>query len=79
MGTTTIRVDKETHARLLELSRASGASLVETVREAAEALRRSRFAHQVSGELEELRRDSEAWDSYLADADTTSVSDGIGR
>ena len=79
MGTTTIRVDKETHAHLLELSRASGASLGDTVREAAEALRRSRFADEVSGQLEELRQDPAAWDSYLAEADTTSVNDGIGR
>jgi hypothetical protein len=61
------------------MSRASGASLVETVRDAAEALRRSRFADQVTSELEELRRDPEAWESYLADADTTSVNDGVGR
>lgn len=79
MGTTTIRVDRDTHARLLELSRASGASLVDTVREAAEALRRNRFADEVSGQLEELRQDPAAWDSYLAEADTTSVNDGIRR
>ena len=79
MGSTTIRVDKDTHARLLELSRASGASLVDTVREAAEALRRIRFADQVSGELEELRRHPEAWNSYLAEADMTSVNDGVGK
>ncbi len=79
MGTTTIRVDTETHARLLALSKATGASLIETVRDAAEALRRQRFAHQVAAELAELRQDPHAWHAYLADADETSVSDGIGR
>jgi predicted DNA-binding protein len=78
MGTTTIRVDTDTHARLLALSHATGASLIETVRDAAEALRRQRFATQVATELAELREDPRAWKAYLADADDTSVSDGVG-
>ncbi len=79
MGTTTIRVDTDTHARLLALSKATGASLIETVRDAAEALRRQRFARQVAAELAELRQDTQAWQGYLAEAGETSVSDGIGR
>jgi hypothetical protein len=78
MTTTTIRVDAETHARLVALSRATGTTLIETVRDATEALRRQRFAHQVVAELAELRNDPEAWRAYLDDADTTSVIDGIG-
>ncbi len=78
MATTTIRVDTETHARLVELSNASGATLVDTVRDAAEALRRQRFARQVAVELAGLRQDSEAWTAYLADAESTSVTDGLG-
>ena len=78
MGTTTIRVDADTHARLLELSRATGTSLIETVRDATEALRRQRFAHQVAAELAELRNAPEAWKAYLAEADSTSVTDGVG-
>ena len=78
MGTTTIRVDTDTHARLLALSRATGASLIETVRDAAEALRRQRFAHQAAAELAELREDPAAWHAYLAEAGDTSVNDGIG-
>lgn len=76
MSTTTIRVDTDTHARLLELSRETGTSLIETVRDAADALRRQRFAHQVAGELDELRKDTEAWKAYIAEAESTSVSDG---
>lgn len=79
MGTTTIRVDSETHARLLELSRATGNSLIETVGAAVEALRRQRFASQVAWELDALRRDTDAWQEYLAEAEATSVDDGIGR
>ena len=62
MATTTIRVDTDTHARLVEMSKASGASLIDTVRDAAEALRRLRFAQQVTDELAELREDPEAWE-----------------
>jgi transposase len=78
MATTTIRVDTDTHARLLALSTASGESLMDTVRDAAEALRRQRYAEQVAGELAELEKNPEAWAEYLAEAET-SVSDGIGR
>jgi hypothetical protein len=77
MATTTIRVDTTTHAQLVELSRATGESLIDTVRDATEALRRQRFAQQVSTELSELREDPAAWASYLADATATSVADGV--
>ncbi len=77
MSTTTIRVDSNTHARLLELSRANDSSLIETVRDAAEALRRQRFAHQVAAELAELRNDPAAWEAYVFETDATSVTDGI--
>ena len=77
MATTTIRVDEATHAQLLELSMATGSSLIDTVREAAEALRRQKFAHRVAGELAELRNDADAWDRYVAQADY-SVVDGLG-
>lgn len=78
MATTTIRVDTDTHARLLALSQATGASLIETVRDAAEALQRQRFAHRVAAEIAQLREDPEGWQAYLAEADDTSVPDGIG-
>lgn len=79
METTTIRVDTDTHARLLALSKATGVSLIETVSDAAEALFRQRFARQVVRELSELRSDPEAWAAYLAEAEESSVSDGVGR
>lgn len=79
MATTTIRVDTETHARLRALSRESGRSLIETIRDAAEALGRQRFAHQVAAELAALQADADAWKAYLAEAESTSVPDGIDR
>lgn len=78
MATTTIRVDAETHATLLELASADGRSLIETTRAAAAALRRQRFAEQVTAELDALRSDDSAWADYLADADSTHTTDGIG-
>lgn len=78
MATTTIRVDAETHARLLELSEATGDTLMSTVRDATEALRRQRFGHRVAGEMEALRRDTAHWADYVAEADSTAVTDGIG-
>lgn len=79
MATTTIRVDTDTHARLQDLSRESGRSLIETIRDATEALGRQRFAHQVAAELADLRSDEHAWKAYLVEADSTSVADGIDR
>jgi len=77
MRTTTIRVDTETHAQLLEMSRQTDSSLIDTVRDATEALRRQQFAMEVAGELDTLRSDPEAWKAYLGEADSTSVTDGI--
>lgn len=79
MATTTVRVDLETHARLLQMGAASGSSLMDTVREAAEALRRQRLGQQVADEVAVLRTDPAGWAEYLAEAEASSVSDGIGR
>ena len=77
MQTTTIRVDRETHAQLLEISEATGDTLTKTVRDATEALQRLRFGLRVQEELAVLKSDPAAWDDYLTQAETTSVSDGI--
>lgn len=78
MATTTIRVDTATHAQLVALSKSSGTSLLQTVEEATEALRRQRFGYQVLAEIADLQKDPGAWKAYLRDAETTSVHDGIG-
>jgi hypothetical protein len=78
VATTTIRVDIATHAKLIDLSEATSSSLMETVRDAAEALRRQRFARQVANEMSTLRADPSGWADYLADAESTAVTDGIG-
>ena len=76
--TTTVRVDKATHHKLVALAAASGASLIETTRQAADALERLRFARTVAAELAVLRADEDAWNEYLGDAEHTSVADGLG-
>jgi len=75
--TTTVRVDRETHSRLLDMSNETGDTLTETVRQAAEALRRLRFGLRVQEELAAMRGDLEAWSDYLAEAESSHVSDGI--
>lgn len=77
MTSTTIRVDLETRATLLELAAETGSTLMDTTRAAADALRRQRFAQHVSTEIDALRADQAAWADYLADAEATSVRDGI--
>jgi len=78
MSTTTVRVDTETHALLTELSGIEGCSLIETVRAAAEALKRERIGRDVAMRIAELQSDPEAWSSYLAEDSSTSVTDGLG-
>ena len=77
MSTTTIRVDRDTHARLIEMSRSSGDSLTETVRQAADALRRVRLGLRVQQQYAQLHSDPDAWADYLAEAESTHVTDGI--
>lgn len=77
MATTTIRVDIETRQALLELANETGDTLMGTVRVAAEVLRRQRTAHRVRNELDALRADPDAWADYLAEAEATTVRDGI--
>ena len=79
MHPSAIRVDTATHARLLEISKASGASLGETVRDAADALHRQRFAEDVVKHLSALHDDPAAGKDYLVEAEETPVADGTGR
>lgn len=76
-STTTIRVDRETHAALLEMSSAAGRSLMETIKDATEALRRQEFADQVRSEFEAMS--AEDHESYRAEIDRYPVGDGLDR
>ena len=74
--TTTIRVDHETHRRLVAISRTSGRPLIEVLRDAADALERARFASLVASQLDVLRQDPDDWASYSADAEL-ALHDGL--
>ena len=76
MSTTTIRVDQETHRRLIAISRASNRPLIDVLRDAADALERVRFATLVASQLDALRHDPEDWARYTADAEL-AVPDGL--
>lgn len=75
-ATTTIRIDRDVHQRLLVLSRESGRQLMDVVRDAADALERAQFAHLVAKEFDLLRSDTEAWSAYLGEAEL-AVDDGV--
>ena len=77
VATTTIRIDCKTHSQLVALGDAAGATLIETLREATEALRRQRFAERVTDELASIRSDRAAWNNYLTEATDSDVTDGL--
>ena len=76
VSTTTIRVDQETHRRLIAISRATNRPLIDVLRDAADALERARFATLVASQLDALRHDPEDWVRYIAHAEL-AVHDGL--
>jgi predicted DNA-binding protein len=78
VATTTIRIDREVHQRLIRLGSSSGQQLMDVVRDATLALERARYAEAVSAEIDALRQDPAAWNAYVADADL-AVGDGVSR
>ena len=79
MATTTIRVEVSTRDALAELARERNMTLGDTVRDAAEALRRARFARRTADAFARLRADDDAWASYTSEEEATAVGDGLGR
>ena len=49
---------------------------MDVVRDAVDALERTRFGHTVAAEFDTLRSDPQAWHAYLGDAEL-AVDDGI--
>ena len=70
MQSTTIRVDRDTHERLVALSKRAGRQLIETVRLATEALETREFAHSVAAEYTALRARPHEWCDYMSEADS---------
>lgn len=74
--TTTIRIEREVHRRLVVLGQQTGRQLIDVVRDATEALERAQFAASVTTDLERLRQDPQAWADYVGDADL-ALRDGL--
>ena len=74
---TTIRVDRDTHQRLLAISTQQGFSLMEILRRATDALDRELFVGEARSQIEKLKADPQAWADYLRDSSLTEVSDGV--
>lgn len=79
MQTTTIRVDVETHRRLVVLSERHGQPLGATVRLAAEALDRDDLTGRINAQLDRLHEGPIAWANYLAENNSFGASDGIAE
>ena len=74
---TTIRVDRDTHQRLLAFSQQQGLSLMEILRRATDALDRELFVSEARSQIEKLKADPQAWADYLRESSLTEVADGI--
>jgi predicted transcriptional regulator len=75
-ASTTIRIDREVHQRLVRIAHATGRPLNDTVGDAVGALERSLFADRVAAEFAELHANPDAWSEYLAEGDL-AVGDGV--
>ena len=74
---TTIRVDRDTHQRLLAFSQQQGLSLIEVLRRATDALDRELFVGEARSQMQNLKADPQAWADYLRESLLTEVADGI--
>ena len=74
---TTIRVDRDTHQRLLVFSQQQGLSLMEILRRATDALDRELFVGEARAQIDKLKADPQAWADYLHESSLTEVADGI--
>ena len=74
---TTIRVDRDTHQRLLAFSQQQGLSLMEILRRATDALDRELFVGEARSQIEKLKAEPQAWADYLHESSLTEVADGI--
>ena len=72
-----VRLDDEALQALTQLEE-TGVTRSEAIRTALIEAAARRYAGQVKEELADLEGDPVAWAAYLAEADATSVTDGIG-
>jgi hypothetical protein len=67
MPSDTVRIKRETHAKLRDIAQASGQSMPEVLDEAIEVLRRARLLEDTSRAFTALRNDPRAWRAEMAE------------
>ncbi|MEX2309570.1 MAG: hypothetical protein WD738_18355 [Pirellulales bacterium] len=67
MASDTVRINRETHAKLRDIAQASGQSMPEVLDEAIEVLRRIRLLEDTGRAFAALRSDPKAWRAELAE------------
>lgn len=72
--TTTVRVTKETRAKLKTMAGESGESIQDVLDKAVEAYRRKRFFEEVNAAYARLRADPEAWQAYVDEFEEWDVT-----
>jgi predicted transcriptional regulator len=80
MASLTVRISRETHKSLKELSDLTGESMPSVLDKAVEAYRRRQFLQGLAADFARLRKDPKGWQQELderADWDRTSA-DGLG-
>lgn len=77
--TTTVRVTRETQAKLRAISEESGASIQEIIDEAVEAYRRRRIHEQANESYAALRQNPERWQEYTDEFEAwdATLMDGL--
>lgn len=75
-GSTTIRVDRDTHGRLMKISEETGTSIVDLVRESVRAFEHNLFAERLVAQLDAMRQDPDEWESYVEECE---MFGGYGR
>lgn len=78
MATTTTRIRPATLAGFKAIAEGDGRSMLDVLDEAEALLRRRRRIARARRQLDDLRRDPEAWASYVAELDGFPTSDGLG-
>ncbi|MBM4406522.1 MAG: toxin-antitoxin system protein [Chloroflexi bacterium] len=79
MESTTVRLNKESYAKLRQLSKKSGESLQEVLAKAIDHLERKRFLEQANADFARLREDPKAWEEELRERRVWDVTlmDGL--
>lgn len=75
-ATTTVRIDRDVHERLVRLAADGNQQLMEALRDAVETLERARFAARVGQQMSALAADPSVLAAYLADGEL-AVADGL--